>query len=924
MMAALAWKEYREHRAVWLTMAAVACLGLLVLDRLTDGGDKDLVLGCVGLLMVWGYGLVCGAMLLAGEREDGTLPFLDGLPCFRRRLWLAKCLIGVGLVLAQTAVLIAVAAELGVLSRKESPDAIVVGFPVLGITGLGWGLLFSASGSNVLRVIGQAIGAQVLVGFGLLLLESLLVFKAPSNRAFAILGLGNIGLTVLTFVGSWRTFCRSDRQRHVRACARERSASGRVLLWLCWQQARSFALVLLLCSVAAGLLVMTEGTIVWPAATLLVGVVCGVTVFADEQSGGAFRFLGDQRLPPGRIWLFKTGVRLALAFLAALLIVVLSVVRSVLLGMDTPDSQGPRTFLAWLFRDAVLGEVAAPGAFLILWLLHGFGIGQLCGLLVRKSVVAVFLALGASAVAASVWLPSLLGGGLHVWQVAGVPAVALAASGLLLPAWTAGRLSGTKLAGGVAAAVGAAVLWLAAAIGYRVAEIPDTPDLLDMPAFLAELPAPGQNEAGRLTRSACDGLKARLRELGKEQPTKPLFPPAKKEAPAPERQGDPGGFRPPAQFASKSFEGQAGEVLERGWPGGEPELGAWLDRVFADRWPGELARAAALPAGVVEDPRRMTLEGPRDLGPAHTAGTLLAARGLREQARGDAAVFVADLRTGLALSRNLRNHSVHFAVQVARANEERLLMALDRWLERLHGRPDLLREALAILGRHEALVPDDPIDTQRAEFLVTQNTLEHPEWFLALNLAPANPRSASPALIAAVGVAWQVPWERERQQRLLRLLFADNPSGRQVVLRAVPWMRHIGTGVVGLSSENDRRRELTALRARQLEVALRLYQAEKGKPAAALEALVPGILPEIPLDPFSSRPFRYRLSAGERIEWPSGNQEEPQVRQVPAGQGILWSVGPDGRDDSGRSQGSHAIGRQGNDLIFLVPLPPKH
>ena len=55
------------------------------------------------------YGLICGAMLLAGEREMGTLPFLDALPGLRRQLWRAKCLAGVLLVIAQVAVLMGLA-----------------------------------------------------------------------------------------------------------------------------------------------------------------------------------------------------------------------------------------------------------------------------------------------------------------------------------------------------------------------------------------------------------------------------------------------------------------------------------------------------------------------------------------------------------------------------------------------------------------------------------------------------------------------------------------------------------------------------------------------------------------------------------------------------------------------------------------------
>ena len=42
----------------------------------------------------------------------------------------------------------------------------------------------------------------------------------------------------------------------------------------------------------------------------LLGVVCGATIFLDEQDGPR-RFLGEQRLPLTRLWLAKLSVRLA-------------------------------------------------------------------------------------------------------------------------------------------------------------------------------------------------------------------------------------------------------------------------------------------------------------------------------------------------------------------------------------------------------------------------------------------------------------------------------------------------------------------------------------------------------------------------------------------------------------------------------------
>jgi hypothetical protein len=79
------------------------------------------------------------------------------------------------------------------------------------------------------------------------------------------------------------------------------------------------------------------------------------------------------------------------------------------------------------------------------------------------------------------------------------------------------------------------------------------------------------------------------------------------------------------------------------------------------------------------------------------------------------------------------------------------------------------------------------------------------------------------------------------------------------------------------------------------------------------------------------RPLRYRLSAGEVIEWPSAMTEgkvTPETERfpwasviVPPGQGILWSVGADRTDDGGRREGFPGWWHPGEDRIVLVPLP---
>jgi hypothetical protein len=66
------------------------------------------------------------------------------------------------------------------------------------------------------------------------------------------------------------------------------------------------------------------------------------------------------------------------------------------------------------------------------------------------------------------------------------------------------------------------------------------------------------------------------------------------------------------------------------------------------------------------------------------------------------------------------------------------------------------------------------------------------------------------------------------------------------------------------------------------ELALRSYQSEQGRAPARLDDLVTNYLSTVPQDPFTGRPFIYR---SQGTNW------------------LLYSVGPDGIDDSGRPAG---------------------
>ncbi|HTU20261.1 MAG TPA: ABC transporter permease [Gemmataceae bacterium] len=1017
MKRTMPWKEYREHRVIWLTMMVVnsgALLGLSRLDEIfgSGGGSKLLVLGPLAALLVWAYGMICGAMLLAGEREEGTLNFLDTLPASRLHLWLLKVQTGLFLLGGQMVVMYGCLAG---LRAAEDPSRLngvdfspplwpyLLGMLLFGMVGMAYGLFFSARGENVLHTIGLAILGHILAGVAATFLAFAVEIiwligvhwfsERPSGGSLFeqpyLAFVAFFGLTIAAVVGSARRFSEVDRLRLPASAVRMRSRASVVaswlrLLWLCDRQMRRMALAVLALSLGLGVLFLVAGPLTWPLVTLFLGVLCGATVFSDEQASGSFRFLGDQRLPLGRVWLIKTGMRFALLLFASFLVLVPSLLVAVYHSAEQPnrDWELP-VVIETLHLNLIVAVVPLP-PYLLLWLLYGFSAGLLCGLLSRKSIVAAMIALMLSAGLAVVWVPSLAGIGLHFWQIAGPPLIFLFTAALLMRAWAANRLASWRTYLGVSAASAAALLWMAFGVWYRVIEVPDVPEPFDVAAYKASLLFLEENQAGQRIRGAWGRVDTVLQDMSSQKTKKPLIQ-------------------------------QCFVVLNDGWPDGPSELGEWLDKTFADNWLQPLALLPDLPLGMVVDPRLLT-EGSSELNKwsaANLLSDLLAARGLQQQARGDPEVFVGHMRIALALSRNLQHNSPSSGPlwkgrEVARSWPA----AVDTWLKKLHGRSDLLQRALQVLMDHEAQLPDSDEPFQ-ADYLLSRNTLLNTPQQLLKDAVPSRSKESDDSREAELQIAtvlWMIPWEQERHLRLLRVQF----GGNEIELRkSREWDGRVfaSLGFSRRFRERSFPRQLVNLRACQLKVALRLYQEENGELPAALAALVPRYVKAIPRDPFGDgQPFRYRQSRGEWIIWPeftpphevpvmppadepaapaappmqvpprvagavpmppgagmaaggmAGMVDEgppggvpfmphadepvgplppqrwlrgnrggmppggpPPSRGIPKGQAILWSVGEDRHDDGGKQQGLHASSTTsfGEDLIYLVPLPPR-
>jgi hypothetical protein len=902
MFSVLLWKEYREHRFVWAALAFVAAASLLFLPFvMAQGGleshpDVRNILRVLVVALAWAYGLICGAMLLAGEREVGTLPFLDALPGLRWRLWLAKCLAGMLLVLAQIALLMILATATHLFVSGTDAAWTLNALFWSGLYGFAWGMLFSAFGRNVMNMILLALAAQVgafavtsLVA-GFLAALSAHTFGAPPRgdptRFWGQVAAGVAFLSIApALAGSAYLFTRLDRSRLrplriVDRPTKQGSPGWGVLFWLTCLKTLGFALGVAIFALVMGCLIPVLGVMVWPAATLFVGILCGATAFRD-----------DQRLPLLRLWFIKVGVRLVIALAAATIMTM----PTLCLTLVNPHP------VSWHFAGLVLP--CGPVLFGTMGLVYGFCVGVLCGLLFRRLLASAVIALFMSLLLAAIWIPSLLTGGLHAWQALGPPILLLAATPLLLRPWAAGRILSWTTVKRLTPFVVLVGLWIAGGLWYRVLEIPNVPSKLDLAAFRATLPTEKENKAGKLIRSACGERFHNLSEKNHFE----------------------------YQLGTKSANEWAEKMLNHGWSGDDPKLAVRLDKMAAGEWVGMLKEASELPPGMVLDMQSMTFMSPDWVVGNSTGITLvLAARGLQRQAAGDDEAFVENLRIGLSLSLAMRYRAPLLVVHYGRENEAILLKALDRWLERLHGRPDLLHQALDVLSHYAVATANVDEDQDLMEDLTIMNSVKDPLPWLRHYLRIPDSQMHSPDVQEEaqwVATAWLLPWEHERQQRMLRVLFWGDDAQRLRVFGAIN--REPLEMFFYNRGKPNKPFNVALERAGLLKLALRLHLADNGKPAETLDGLVPQYLPSILLDPYDGEPFRYRLSRGEVIEGSEDFNDyvkgDAPLRKIPPGQGVLWCVGDDKVDDGGHRH-CPSFWRDfvaGDDVIFLVPLPPK-
>jgi hypothetical protein len=957
MTRAIVWKEFREQGLIALTLLVLGSGILAATASLAEPpaprvGAANVVrmLGTgvlATLLLAVTAGTVCGGALFAAEREAGTIGFLESLPISRWRLWRAKFIAGALLASIQVAFVLAVAAALGLVETTGAVLAIAI-YSLLAFT---WGMYGSTLARTTLGSVGVAIPTAIFAAL-LFLIPIMAIY--PNNRTNlprlegAIVFIGLMFATPL--LGSAFRFTREDRDR----AADDRTPSFgaaaaksnrprplvdpsswhyqfglRALAWLTVRQLLMPGLAICAFAVLLGVSLLVESVqpvLVWPILGLTAGVLAGVTAFADEQSHDVARFWGERRFPLGRLWVVKITIHALFASALVILMLLPSIVRS----QSGPAHVNPGgSFLSAVFRTLLfdhshLGLYAWN--FVVLPVAYGFAAGHLCGLLFRKVVVAAGVAGLVGGTAGAFWVPSILAGGVHPWQLWLPPALTLLAGRRLLRAWAANRVASRAALGSLAGGIAAVVLLIAAGIGYRVVEVPDDPASEDDVLYVAGLASLEINDSGRQFRTAAERYDRIAQSI--------VLSPERSDRSAASRRA--------------SVSDRLLNVPYTGWQAGDADLVEWMSKIYEndqplserdETWYIQASRASRDRSGIFEHPLRTGTPATltTQMHARRMASTIIG-HALRRQSEGRPDAFLDDLRTTLALGRSMRNGSVISALLYGNDIAKVGFAGAERWIAELGGHPDLLRQALLIVQEDESKEPFDPRPHLLAERYVMREFTKGPGQWLPVQLSPpGQDRELVAPVVDMVGVVWNVPWERERSRRLLGVGFeASNlPTRVRALIRGRPgwtFMARHGQSPADMM-ENDRQLRVNR-RALLLALAIRLHIAEKGTPPAALTELVSaGYLPTVPLDPYDDRPFRYRVSTGEvlpsPITLPSANSGIPMMKSpsvpvpepIAKGQPILWSVGRDFADSNGRNAATRfGVSGSGQDFVFIVPL----
>ena len=385
---------------------------------------------------------------------------------------------------------------------------------------------------------------------------------------------------------------------------------------------------------------------------------------------------------------------------------------------------------------------------------------------------------------------------------------------------------------------------LAGCLWYRAVEVPDVGEPFDVEVFLATLPSTLENQAGRLLRSAANEMEQSQNQVAQSCGC-------------------------PHRWTLLFQTGCHFVLLQQVGPKRMKQKSAvgW-NLLFQGEWAKKAQKAAELPQGMVCDPRLADLASVRQQAYSFRVyprlGGLFVARALQLQARGDSRAGLGHLETVLALSRQVKNYASGVLLDCAIQMENAALAGMQRWLQEVGPDKEQIQAARTILERHKKDRPD-PANAIKANFVINRNN--------------GQPSFSGPMRLGELmDIAYGVPWEQQRQDRIVRALVlgqlrameegADKHSGylrhlgradadRLPLIAAMnglppkdgpgsnlsarQWGEYLGECWFSQAPLGVYRWGTPALPATEIIIALALYQADRRGLPAKLEETCPGL-----------------------------------------------------------------------------------
>ncbi len=899
------WKEYRVLRPIWLSMLAITVLmQLLVLvsfglsqKEVPTGNDPVTWLFGVALTMTAMYALGCTAALFSAEREEGTHEFLKLRAVSPRKLIAQKA--GFGLFSTALLMIILCGAAFLLAGRLPNPEAKdhlwnIIGLAILEL--FAWGTLFSLLLKQPLRA---AILAVTAAATSVQLLPDVYTASFSEDGFFyhylrvlpervcilLVLIAANIWLAGHWFDRPWFAKSllpgvrRSNRARrsslieHLQLPTRG-SMFGR-LLWQQWHQSRGTTIAIGVGALILMVLLVPNtraiSGIAWPFSLLCATLFGACTFLPDKQQQG-YRFLVTHAVSPHLVWLSRQCVGLGYAILVSVLLLAITTVVA-LSGIVVTDSRttdvAPHSLLLGLC-----------GVLLV------FATGQLCSLLFRGALLAAFFGL--------VFAATLIGWALLMdaidaawwWSVAPLPVAFWVATWLRTSGWLLER-NGWRSWLPTALTVAVPILAILIAVPcYRVYQIPWREPGFSVSEFSPPI-TPEEKATADMYRRAGELIQPMPKSDG---------PDAYEE----EETDEPELWQP-SRLTRKEM-----EWAEQNQPAIELVL-----------------EASAREACVFDDPYSCPVyQVSFDRG--YDLAWLLAcsARTLQAEGKLDEAFdrYLAILR--------LANHSRHRARQWmwwgAYDIERKAYLNLPSWAAAEGQTSDRIRSAIAEV-EHVVAAEPSVTDAFRFEYILTNRLLTAD--LDTLGNSQLN-QSDQRALIF---LKYLSPWELTRAQRLLNLLTSDaltalesekpaeldeprtgESSDSRYSRKYDPWMRSTflagGTDLYVLAMDagypiNGMEYHTALRRATLILMALAGWYHDHGTLPESIDELVGPYFDELPLDPYTGKPFHYRPKG-----FPTPIRFNSPNKPIPAAWPLIWSPGADqaqlalvGEDEAGNT-----------------------